>query len=107
VVALGEPNPPPVAAQDAEECSHLLSAHFADVQVMSFRIKCLCAVNYQVIRAENDAKACIRPTFDTALGSVGSLLPAGVCYRALRRLPGQDFHLLEQRVFQDAPWRRF
>jgi hypothetical protein len=21
----------------------------------------------------------------------------------LRRLPGQDFHLLEQRVFQDAP----
>jgi hypothetical protein len=41
--------------------------------------------------------------FDTPLGSVGSLLPAGVCYRALRRLPGQDFHLLEQRVFQDAP----
>src|SRR5581483_1118101 len=41
---------------------------------------------------------------DTPLGSVGSLLPAGVCYRALRRLPGQDLHLLEQRVFQDAPW---
>ena len=31
---------------------------------------------------------------DTPLGSIGSLLPAGVCYRALRRLPGQDFHLL-------------
>jgi hypothetical protein len=45
--------------------------------------------------------------FDTPLGSVGSLLPAGVCYRALRRLPGQDFHLLEQRVFQDAPWGNF
>ena len=29
--------------------------------------------------------------------------PVGVCYRALRRLPEQDFHLLEQRVFQDAP----
>ena len=42
--------------------------------------------------------------FDTPLGTVGSLLPAGVCYRVLRRLPGQDFHLLEQRVFQDAPW---
>jgi hypothetical protein len=41
--------------------------------------------------------------FDTPLGSVGSLLPAGVCYRALRRLPGQDLHLLEHRVFQDAP----
>ena len=44
--------------------------------------------------------------FDTPLGSVGSLLPAGVCYRALRRLPGQDLHLLEQRVFQDAPSRQ-
>ena len=41
--------------------------------------------------------------FDTPLGSVGFLLPAGVCYRALRRLPGQDSHLLERRVFQDAP----
>jgi hypothetical protein len=41
--------------------------------------------------------------FDTPLGSVGSLLPAGVCYQALRRLPGQDLHLLDQRVFQDAP----
>jgi hypothetical protein len=35
--------------------------------------------------------------------SVGSLLPAGVCDREFRRLPGQDFRLLEQRVFQDAP----
>jgi len=33
----------------------------------------------------------------------GSLPPAGVCYRALRRLPGQDSHLLEPRVFEDAP----
>src|ERR1039458_571302 len=41
--------------------------------------------------------------FDTPLGAGGSLRAAGVCYRALRRLPGQDFHLLEQRVFQDAP----
>jgi len=41
--------------------------------------------------------------FDNPRGPVGSLLPAGVCYRALRRLPGQDLHLLEQRVFQDAP----
>ena len=43
--------------------------------------------------------------FDTPLGAGGSLRSAGVCYRALRRLPGQDFHLLEQRVFQDAPWK--
>ena len=35
---------------------------------------------------------------------LGSLLTTGACYRALRRLPGQDSHLLEQRVFQDAPW---
>jgi hypothetical protein len=27
-----------------------------------------------------------------------------VAARALRRLPGQVLHLLEQRVFQDAPW---
>src|SRR5271166_92949 len=45
--------------------------------------------------------------FDTPLRTVGSLLPPGVCFRALRRLPGQDFHLLEQRVFQDAPHPRF
>src|ERR1035438_10583110 len=32
-----------------------------------------------------------------------SFLPAGICYRALRRLHGQDLHLEEQRVFQDAP----
>ena len=44
--------------------------------------------------------AALRRAFDTPLGSVGSLLPAGVCYRALRRLPGQDLHLLEQRVFR-------
>jgi hypothetical protein len=43
--------------------------------------------------------------FDTPLSPVGSLLPVGVCYRALRRLPGQDFHLQEQRVLQDAPSR--
>src|SRR5258708_40225656 len=42
--------------------------------------------------------------FDTPLGSVGSLLRTGVCYRALRRLPGQDFHLLDQPVFQNAPY---
>ena len=30
------------------------------------------------------------------------LRPAGVCYRALRRLPGQDLHLPEKRVFQEA-----
>jgi hypothetical protein len=42
--------------------------------------------------------------FDTPLRTVGSLLPPGVCYRALRRLPGRDFHPLEHRVFvQDAP----
>jgi hypothetical protein len=42
-------------------------------------------------------------TFDTPLGAVGFLLLAGVCYRVLRRFPGQDFHPLEQRAFQDAP----
>src|ERR1019366_758685 len=41
--------------------------------------------------------------FDTPLRTVGSLLPPGVCYRALRRLPEQDFHLPEHYVFQDAP----
>jgi hypothetical protein len=41
--------------------------------------------------------------FDTPPGSVRSLLPAGVCYRALWRLPEQDLHLLERRVFQGAP----
>jgi len=45
--------------------------------------------------------------FDTPLGSVGFPLPAGVCYRALRRLPGQDFHLQDQRDFQDAPSGHF
>jgi hypothetical protein len=42
--------------------------------------------------------------FDTPLGSGEFLPPAGVCYRALRRLPGRDLHPLERRVFQDAPW---
>src|SRR5665213_4369235 len=43
--------------------------------------------------------------FDTPLRTVGSLLPTGICFRALRRLPGRDFHPLEHRVFvQDAPW---
>ena len=42
--------------------------------------------------------------FDTPPSSVGSLLPVAVCYRALWHLPGQDLHLLEQRVFQHAPW---
>ncbi len=41
--------------------------------------------------------------FDTPLRTVGSLLPPGVCYRALRRLPGPIFHRLDERVFQDAP----
>jgi hypothetical protein len=38
------PNPPPVGAQDAEKCSHLLTPHFAHEHEMSFRIKYLCAV---------------------------------------------------------------
>jgi hypothetical protein len=37
----------------------------------------------------------------------GSLLPAGVCYRARRRLPGRISHPLEERVFQDAPYSYF
>src|SRR5580692_6694312 len=41
--------------------------------------------------------------FDAPLWPATSLPSAGACYRALRRLPGQDFHLLEERVFQDAP----
>src|SRR5713101_8414479 len=41
--------------------------------------------------------------FDAPLWPSGSLLPAGACYRALRRLPGRISHPLEQRVFQDAP----
>jgi hypothetical protein len=45
--------------------------------------------------------------FDAPLWPSGSLLPTGACYRALRRLPGQDFHLLEERVFQDAPCQYF
>jgi hypothetical protein len=30
--------------------------------------------------------------FDTPLGAGGSVRSAGVCYRALRRLPGRDSH---------------
>jgi len=45
--------------------------------------------------------------FDTPLRTVGSLLPPGVRYRALRRLPGRIFHPQEHRVFQDAPWILF
>jgi hypothetical protein len=41
--------------------------------------------------------------FDAPLWPVKSLPSAGACYRALRRLPGQVLHLLEERVFQDAP----
>ena len=44
--------------------------------------------------------------FDTPLRTVGFLLPPGVCFRALRRLPSRDFHPLEHYVFQDAPWRK-
>jgi hypothetical protein len=50
--------------------------------------------------------AVLSRALDTPLGSVGSLLPAGVCDRALWRLPGQDLHLLDQRVFEDAPSRQ-
>src|SRR5258708_7803644 len=42
--------------------------------------------------------------FDTPLWPPESLPTTGVCYRALRRLPGRISHPLEQRVFQDAPW---
>src|SRR5689334_5309845 len=45
-------------------------------------------------------------TFDAPLWPATSLPSAGACYRALRRLPGQDLHLLEERVFQDAPCPR-
>src|ERR1041385_5406009 len=41
--------------------------------------------------------------FDAPLGPSAFLPQPGACYRALRRLPGQDLHLLEDRVFQDAP----
>src|SRR5215471_16840594 len=41
--------------------------------------------------------------FDAPLWPEASLPSAGACYRALRRLPGQVLHLLEERVFQDAP----
>src|ERR1039457_2521001 len=37
---------PPPGAQDAEECLHLLSPHFADVHVMLFRISAYA--QYQV-----------------------------------------------------------
>ena len=36
--------------------------------------------------------------------AVAFLLSAGACYRTLRRLSGQGLSLLEERVFQDAPW---
>jgi len=45
-------------------------------------------------------------TFDAPLGRSTSLPSPGACYRALRRLPGQVLHLLEERVFQDAPCGR-
>jgi hypothetical protein len=37
------------------------------------------------------------------LGAGGLLRGAKACYRALLRLHGQDLHLQEQHVFQDAP----
>jgi Helicase conserved C-terminal domain len=40
-------------------------------------------------------------------GSPDPLPSPGACYRALRRLPGQVLHLLEKRVFQDAPRHQF
>ena len=61
-----------------------------------------CSVHF-MLRPAGSLPSVAR-AFDTPLGPVGSLLPAGVCYRAPRRFPGQDLHLLEQRVFQDAPW---
>jgi hypothetical protein len=45
-------------------------------------------------------------TSDAPLWPVASLPSAGACYRALRRLPGQDFRLVEERVFQDAPYHQ-
>jgi hypothetical protein len=35
---------PLVGAQDAGKCSYLFASHFPHVHLMSFRIKCLCAV---------------------------------------------------------------
>src|SRR3954453_19288924 len=45
--------------------------------------------------------------FEAPLGRTAFLPSSGACYRALRRLPGQVLHLLEERVFQDAPWPQY
>src|SRR5205807_8010889 len=56
-----------------------------------------------IVAARWFAPLSVEKAFDTPLGPVGSLLPVGACYRALRHLPGPDFHLPGHCVFQDAP----
>jgi len=69
----------------------------------TFRLIICRGYRVHFVAARRFAPPLGKRAFDTPLGTVGSLLPAGVCYRALRRLPGQYLLLLEQRVFQDAP----
>jgi len=58
----------------------------------------------RIVAARRVAPPSPAGAFDAPLGSAGFRLSAGVCYRALRRLPGEDLRLLEHRVFRDAPW---
>src|ERR1035438_661612 len=71
----GMPNPPPVGAQDAEKCSHLLTPHFADVHVMSFRISAYA--RYQVTLNHQKKSANV------------SIAADRIKYHAMRRLANQ------------------
>ena len=53
------------------------------------------------VTARSFAPSCRR--FRRSAQQLGSPLMTGPCYRALRRLPGRDFHPLEWRSFHGAP----
>ncbi len=75
--------------------------------VLFQRLTCLCSSGRNlknfVIENSRISGSPLSRLAPARKSSVGSLLSAGVSDREFRRLPGQDFRLLEQRVFQDAP----
>jgi hypothetical protein len=90
------------ARPHAEEEPALTTAHgYLD---LAARVRYDVAASVHLLLRPAGLPPSLSRAFDSPLGTGGSLHSAGVCYRALRRLPGQDLHLLEQRVFQDAPW---
>ena len=101
------------AAWDPEEVQHSLRIRIAvcclrrdmsgSALSNTFRLKTWCGCSVRLMLRPASLLPALSQALDAPLWPAGSLLKAGVCYRAFRRLPGQDFHLLEQCVFQDAP----